>query len=356
MFIVLVVISLLAHVFNIDSLKLVGEESPIPERIPTFEIPDIVKDPNIIISAFALALIGFIQGAGVSQMRPNPDGKYPSESGDLRGQGIANIGIGLFSGIPVGGSVSASSLFRSAGGRSRWSFFLSGILIAVLVFFFSILIEKIPLSVFAALLIVTGYDALNKDEITTIWNTSLKSRTVMLFAFITTLVLPVQIAVLLSVVLTFLLHVVRASNRINLVSIEPDSKWYHETPLPKKLESNKVMGIRPYGSLFFAGAYVMKDILPSATDAKRSVVIFILRGKEEVGSTFINVIREYQEELKERESKLILLGVSDGVYEQLERTGMVELLGKENVHKANEYMGKTFQKVWDDAEEWAQRK
>jgi SulP family sulfate permease len=178
----------------------------------------------------------------------------------------------------------------------------------------------------------------------------------MLFAFITTLVLPVQIAVLLSVVLTFLLHVVRASNRINLVSIEPDSKWYHETPLPKKLESNKVMGIRPYGSLFFAGAYVMKDILPSATDAKRSVVIFILRGKEEVGSTFINVIREYQEELKERESKLILLGVSDGVYEQLERTGMVELLGKENVHKANEYMGKTFQKVWDEAEEWAQRK
>jgi SulP family sulfate permease len=356
MFIALVVISLAAHILNIESLRLVGEESPIPENLPAFAFPEIIKNPDFILSAIAIALIGFIQGAGVSQIRPNPNGKYPNESGDLRGQGFSNIFIGLFSGIPVGGSVSASSLFHEAGAKSRWSFFLSGILIAVLVFFFSILIEKIPLAVFAAMLIVTGYEALNKDEILTIWNTSVKSRGVMLFSFISTIALPVQMAVLLSVVFTFFLHVVRESNRIKLVSIEPDKLWYRQIPLPKILESNKVIGILPYGSLFFAGAYVMERILPSPKDAKRSVIIFILRGKEEIGSTFINVIKKYHETLKKRESKLILLGASDNVYEQLERTGLINQLGKENVHKANEYVGKTFRKVWDEEMEWVRNK
>lgn len=356
MFIALGVISLLAHFMDIESLQLVEESSPIPKGIPAFEIPEIIKSPDYILSAIAIALIGFIQGAGVSHMRPNPNGKYPNESGDLRGQGISNILIGLFSGIPVGGSVTSSALFYSTGARSRWSFFLSGIFRAVLVFFFAVLIENIPLAVFAAILIITGYDAINKEEILTIWKTSPKSRSVMLFSFVSTIALPVQMAVLLSVVLTFFLHVVRESNRITLVSIEPDSKWYHQIPLPKKLESNKVLAILPYGSLFFAGSYAMKQILPSVKDAKRSVVIFILRGKEEIGATFIYVIREYHEELKNRGGKLILVGVSENVYEQLEKTGMIDQLGKGNVHKATEYVGKIFRKVWDEAEEWVSKK
>jgi SulP family sulfate permease len=225
-----------------------------------------------------------------------------------------------------------------------------------LVFFSSIVIEKIPLAIFAAMLVVTGYDSLNKEEIVSIWNTSTKSRSVMLFSFAATIALPVQMAVLLSVVLTFFLHVVRESNRIKLVSIEPYDKWYNQIPLPKKLESNKVIGILPYGSLFFAGAYVMERILPSPKEAKRSVVIFILRGKGEIGATFIHVIKKYQEELQKREGKLILLGASDNVYEQLERTGIINQLGKENVHKANEYMGKTFRQVWEEEVEWVRRK
>lgn len=356
MFIVLVAISSAVHFLDIKSLQLVGEKSPIPEGLPGFSIPEMMLNPDFLLSAMAIALIGFIQGAGVSQMRPNPDGKYPSESGDLRGQGISNIFIGLFSGIPVGGSVSASSLFRSAGAKSRWSFFLSGILIALLVFFFSILIEKIPLAVFAAMLIITGYEALNKEEIINIWNTSAKSGMVMLFTFISTIALPVQLAVLISVVLTFILHVIRESNRIELVAIEPDQHLYHQIPLPKNLERNKVIGILPYGSLFFAGAYVMEQSLPSTSDARRSVVIFILRGKHELGATFIDVIRAYHRELVNRESKLILVGVSENVYDQLKKTGMIDQIGKENVYKATRYIGENFRKVWDEAQRWVSKK
>lgn len=356
MFIVLVVISLTAHFLNIESLQLVEESNPIPQGFPAFNIPEIITNFDYILSALAIALIGFIQGAGVSHMMPNPNGKYPIDSGDLRGQGLSNIGAGLFAGIPVGGSVSASSLFRSAGGRSRWSFFLSGIFIAVVVFFFDILIEKIPLSVFAAMLIVTGYEALNKEEISTIWNTSVRSRLIMMFSFITTLALPVQMAVLLSIVLTFFLHVIRSSNKITLHSIEPEGEVYRETPLPKKLERRKIIGILPFGSLFFAGALVMKKDLPDPEHADHSVLIFILRGKSELGSTFISVLKEYDDELKKTNSKLMLVGVSENVYDQLVRTGLADQLGKENILKATNLIGKGFRDVWEDAEKWVSKK
>lgn len=204
----------------------------------------------------------------------------------------------------------------------------------------------------ATILIVTGVDAINKEEITSIWKTSLQSRTIMTFSFLATLALPVQVAVILSVALNFLLHIIREPNRVSLRSIEPAGDLYLEKPLPKKLEKKKVIGILPYGSLFFAGAFAMKKDLPDPEDADRSVVIFSLRGKKELGSTFIKVIKEYCESLQKTGSKLILVGISDNVFEQLERTGMIDQLGSENVHRATPYIGKTFRKVWNEAEEW----
>ncbi|HEY8401223.1 MAG TPA: SulP family inorganic anion transporter [Cytophagaceae bacterium] len=356
MFLALLIVNLLSILFDIEELMLVGEASRIPKDLPIFHIPDYLHIPDFILSALAIAMIGFIQGAGVSQIRPNPDGNYPDESKDLRGQGLANIFIGFFSGIPVGGSVSSSTLMYSAGARSRWGYFLAGVIIALLVFTLGWLIEKIPLGTLAAILIVTGYDALNKKEIATIWKTSLQSRTVMLFSFITTLVLPIQYAVLLSIVLTFFLHVIRSSNTIKLKSIEPEGEWYRQTTLPDQLESYKVLGIIPYGSLFFAGAFALKRILPTTVNAKNPVVIFILRGKEEVGSTFIKVIKAYNDELKSKGGKLILVGVSENVYQQLERTGTIEQLGHENVHLATKYVGKIFRQVWEEEQEWVKKK
>jgi SulP family sulfate permease len=60
--------------------------------------------PIIIGSALAVAIIGLIQGVGVSSSIPNPDGEYPDASRDFVGQGVGNIFAGLFQGMPLGGS------------------------------------------------------------------------------------------------------------------------------------------------------------------------------------------------------------------------------------------------------------
>ena len=73
----------------------------------------------MLLPALSLAIIGLIQGAGVSQGTPNPDGKFPNVSRDFFGQGAANLATSFVSGLPAGGSISGTALIQGAGARSR---------------------------------------------------------------------------------------------------------------------------------------------------------------------------------------------------------------------------------------------
>jgi SulP family sulfate permease len=354
MFLAMIIATLIIWIFKINSVLLVGEEFPIPDTMPPFILPDYTKIRNLILPSLAVAWIGFIQGAGVSQIKPNPDENYPDESGDLRGQGLSNVAAGLFSGIPVGGSLASTSVLSAAGAKSRWAKFFAGVVVASVVFSLSDLIEQIPLACFAAILAISGFDSINKREILLIWNTSNQSKGIMTFTFFATLALTIQQAVLLSIGLTFILYVVRSSNKLKIKSIDLVNDVFQEKPLPQKLESKKITTILSYGSLFFAGAFVLNKLLPEVNEAKNPVVIFVLRGKEEVGSTFIGVMRKYNQELIERNGKLILTGVSENVFHQLERTGFINEIGKENIYRPSIIFGDQLRMAWKEAEQWIQ--
>lgn len=74
-----------------------------------------------------------VQGAGVSQSVPNPDGSRRSTSRDFIAQGAANVASGLFRGLPVGGSLSATALNVIYGAQSRWAVILAGVFMALIV-------------------------------------------------------------------------------------------------------------------------------------------------------------------------------------------------------------------------------
>lgn len=354
MFLGMLSVSLICRILKLDEVLLVGEEFPIPDTIPSLVFPDYTQIPGLLVPSLAIALIGFIQGAGVSQIKPNPGGDYPDESGDLRGQGLSNAVAGLFSGIPVGGSLASTSVLSAAGAKSRWAKFLAGVVVAAVVFSFSNLIEQIPLACFAAILAISGFDSLNKKEILLIWNTGNQSKVIMTFTFLATLALPIQQAVLVSVALTFVLHVVRSSNKVKLRSIVMEGDVFQERPIPRELESNNVTVVLSSGSLFFGGAYVLNELLPEVKDSEYPVVIFVLRGKEEIGSSFINVMRRYNLKLKQRKGKLMLTGVSDNVYHQLENTGLIDEIGRENIYAPSVIFGDQLRKAWQEARTWIQ--
>jgi SulP family sulfate permease len=101
----LLIVALLPVYFAWDTVLLVGDTADIPQGLPRPVIPAPLFDLDLITVGIAVAIIGMVQGAGVSLGYPNPDGKYPDVSRDFVGQGVANLAVSLFQGLPVGGSL-----------------------------------------------------------------------------------------------------------------------------------------------------------------------------------------------------------------------------------------------------------
>lgn len=331
----------------------VGDVARIPRSLPELVLPAPRWLLGMVLPAFSVAIIGLIQGAGVSQAYPNPDGKFPNVSRDFFGQGAANLAGSLVAGLPAGGSISGTALLMSAGARSRWANISAGIFVALIVLLAAPLAELVPMPALAALLIVAGYQGLRLEAAQTIWRTSRVSAVVMILTFLATLFTPLQYAVLLGVALSIVLYVARQSNKVVVTWIVPvEGGFPIERPAPKELPSRQFTMLQIYGSLFFAAAKSLEEMLPSVDNTSRAVVALGLRGRTEIGSTFITVLQRYAEALQARDSKLMLVGVDPRVLDQLARTGLLQCLGEENVFPATSQVGEAMNQAAAAAYAW----
>jgi SulP family sulfate permease len=337
-----------------QSVPLVGDITEVPNALPSFSLPNFPLVFQLILPAFALSVIGLVQGAGISQGYPNPDGKFPDPSGDFVGQGAANVAASFFRGMPCGGSLSGTAMVVNAGARSRWANFLVGLLIAGTVLLFADLVELIAMPALAGLLIVIGFRTLDFPSIRTVWQTGAIPGIVMLLTLFATLVMPLQYAVLMGVGLSILLFVFHQANRLQLVELIPSEKnaLPIEQPAPQRLPDHKVTVLFPYGSLFYAAAKTFEENLPAADESKEAVVIFAFRGYDKFGSTMINVLERYNQVLQANGGKLMLAGVSPGVMVQLERTGLVDRIGRENVFLVHRQWGVAAYNAYEAALAW----
>lgn len=306
-----------------------------------------------LLPALSVAIIGLVQGAGVGQAYPNPDGTYPDVSGDFLGQGVGNIAASLVGGLPAGGSISGTVLIMSAGARSRWTNIFGGLCVVLVVLLAAPLAELVPMPALAALLIVAGCQGLRIQQARMIWNTSKVSAAAMVLTFLATLFMPLHYAVLLGVVFSLLLHEIGQANQIKIMQLAlVPGGFPEERPVPATLPSDRFTVLHISGSLFFAAAKTLETMLPSVDGTRNAVVALILRGQPEVGSTFLNVLRRYVEALRAHDSKLMLTGVDPAVRDQLARTGMLQTIGEENVFLAAPQIGAAMNAAAAAAQEW----
>jgi SulP family sulfate permease len=218
---------------------------------------------------------------------------------------------------------------------------------------FSSLVELVAMPALAGLVIVAGIQMVNINSILTVWQTNPVSRTIMVITFVSTLVVPLQFAVLLGVALSIILFVFQQSNTLKLVEWDvQESGWPVERPVPAQLQSGRVTVIFPYGNLFYAAADALDKSLPSPEGTQRAVVILLLRGYDDIGATVIGTLRRYAESLAANGGRLLLAGVSPALKLQLQRTGMLDLLGEENIFLATESIGESGNTALRAAREW----
>ena len=322
------------------AVRVVSDVASIPANLPGLVLPAPGLLLTMLLPAFSVAIIGLVQGAGVSQAYVNPDGRYPNVSRDFFGQGAANLATSFVGGLPAGGSISGTALILGAGARSRWTNVFGGVFVAVVVLLAAPLAERVPMPALAALLIVAGFQGLRIPSAVSIWKTSRISSAAMVLTFLATLIVPLHFAVLTGVAFSILLHVSRESNKIQIsqLVLVPGGMPL-EQPAPRKLPSNQLTLLFVQGSLFFAAAKSAEEVLPGVEGSQRAVAALLLRGKAEMGSTFISVLRRYAEALQARDGRLMLVGVEASALEQLRRSGVMKVIGEENVFPVTPELG-----------------
>ena len=308
----LLLASLLVPLLGAENVTLVRDIAEIPNSLPRPMLPSLSAFPGLVIPALALTFVGLMQGASISRSIPNPDGNYPNPSGDFVGQGVANLVSGLFQGTAVGGSMSATALVMGAGARSRLANIFAGVVMAVAIVVFGRFVGLIAMPSLAALVdrhriphaqagpgghrMADGHGETGRDGshirrchvhpvavCRSIWG----------WAGRPALCLPTV-------------------NRVRVVAWEIGPGQYPvEAVPPTVVPAGQVTILYPYGSLFYAAASVFQQQLPGVADTSRhTVVILLLRGKPDIGSTFWEVVSRYADALRQHGSELILAGVT----------------------------------------------
>jgi SulP family sulfate permease len=256
--------------------------------------------------------------------------------------------------MPVGGSMSATSLVTSAGARSRQALLIAAIVMAVVTVLFGGAVSAIALPALAGLLIVVGYRTIKPHDLRSVAKTGRVQAAVVTVTFALTLLIPLQYAVIAGVALSIVLHVISQSNQIDLKQrIYDDAGAIRETDPPPVVPPGTVLVLQPYGSLFFASAPTFEAALPAVEPTSRnSVVILRLRGRCDLGGTFMDVVRRYARSLHATGSKLVIVSANEQVITQLATTGVLDTVRPEDVYPADEWVGRTVRRAHDDALRW----
>jgi SulP family sulfate permease len=333
------------------SVARVGDAGDIPPGIPLPRLPDFgLVSLSLVTGALAVAAIVFVQGAGVAEAAPNPDGQ-PRPDTDIVAQGAGNLVSGLFRGLPVGGSVGQTALNVSAGGRTRWAAIWSGAWMLVILAALSPLVAKVAVPTLGAVLIFAGAGSLRIGEIRTIMRTGRIPQIAVTATFLATLFLPVAAAVGIGVVLSLLLQLNRGARDLSVVELVPAGHGrFTERPAPARLPSGQVTILDVYGSLLYAGSRTLQARLPDPSGSHAPAVVLRLRGRTSLGATFVKVAAGYAERLAKADGRLYLSGLDPHVAERLRHTGRLD--GPVRIFEATPLVGESTEEARHAAQEW----
>ena len=138
--------------------------------------------------------------------------------------------------------------------------------------------------------------------------------------------------------------------------IVQDDGLFAETEAPKELPSDDVVVLQPVGSLFFAGVDELDEKLPTIGNATGTVVIFRLRDRDEIGSTFIRSVERYTRDLHAAGNTLMLEGMNQHALDQMRRTALLDLVGEDNVFIGQPQFFASLREAHAAAENWSKKR
>jgi SulP family sulfate permease len=221
----------------------VGE---IPRGLPPFSL-DLPwsRLPSLIVPGLVISVIGFAEGVSISRLFATQERQRWDADREFLSKGLANLVAGLSGGLPVGGSLSRTSVNRLAGAQSRWSGLVTGVTVLCFLPFASIL-SALPRAVLSAIVIAAIWKVVRPGALMGIWRISRPQAVVAWSTFVATLALSPQIdkAILFGIGLSAVVHL-----------------WWELKPKVDSRRDGDTLIMEPCGVLWFGSAPALEDQL-----------------------------------------------------------------------------------------------
>jgi len=338
---VLVVGGLLASwLFDLGAhgVALVGE---VPRGLPSLQVPDpqLVWDHpvTVAVAAVALVLIGFSQTAGDARTFAAKHRYRIDINQESVAQGMANAGAGLFQGMPVSTSLSASSLNDHTGARTGLASLTSGVTVLLTLVVLAPLFSNLPKPVLAAVIIeAVVMGMMDLPEMRRLARVQRFDFWIAIAAIAATLLAGVLAGVVIGIGLS-LIWLISVSTRppMPLLGRQPGTRAYRElADHPDDEQVPGVVVLRMDGGLFFATSDALEDRVRevSLSSPGTSAIVLDCGGVDFIDSQGSAKLREIAELTGQAGITLRLARVKPAVRELLGRDGVVELIGPDNIH------------------------
>jgi SulP family sulfate permease len=318
-------------------VALVGD---VPRGLPVPEVPDLglVADNygTVAIAAFALLLIGFSQTAGDARAFAARHRYRIDVNQESVAQGMANMGAGVFQGMPVSTSLSASSLNESAGARTPVASLVTGGLVLATLLVLAPLFSDLPKAVLGAVIIdAVVFGMIDVPELRRLYRVTRFDFWVAIAAIVGVLSFGVLAGVVIGVALA-LTWLVYVSTRppMPLLGREAGTQVFRD--LEAYPEGETIPGItvlRLDGALFFATTEALEDrVRGLAADADRHALVLDLAAVTFIDSQGSAKLTEIHELTEAQGVALRLAAVKPRVRAVLEADGVVDRIGADHIH------------------------
>lgn len=317
--IVLVLATLASLCWQLSVDTLGSRFGHLPNHLPSPMLPTFhwVSVKTLFVPALTLALLSAMSSLLCARVADALAKDRHDPNQELMAQGIANVVVPWFGGLPVAGTVARTVTNIRAGAVSPIAGLLHAITLLIVLSFAAPLAEHIPLAVLASILIFVAWNMGEWHEFSRLKVFSMHYRIIVITTFLLTVIFDLTIAVEMGLALACLFFITRV---VSLTHVE-------QLNLPHTPEDMVVFRI--HGSIFFASAGKLETLQQDIGTAR--TVVLDLSTTLNVDTTGIEALQNLHQNLHKEKIRLLLCGANTQVMSLMRRTGFSQMMGENNL-------------------------
>lgn len=337
-FLAIVVMSSIVMIFGMQNVGIRQvHDLGLPDDVfLRFHIPECSFDDVVAVlpGAVALAVFTLVEGISTAKSFSVIENDEIDPSKEFVSQGIAAIAGGFFQAIPSSGSPSRTAVNYSSGAKTRRASVFSGIFLYIFLILFSDLIGYIAIPSLAATVAFSGFSLINFEHIQMTWKTRTTTRLILIGSFVATIFLPLHYSIYIGIGLSILL-ISLENNEANLSTLRlmddgcVVERHYTMDDENKKYRDIEILNVN--GSLVFGVIEHLEENIRYILNQGIQVLVIRLRWVHVMGSTGIIALIGLIKQAKEKNVKVIFVGVEPELFSLMEQAGIVEMIGEESI-------------------------